>query len=159
MKQDKYNPHYNLSYEDSAKLIINHVSEGVSLAIANKLPNQLIDFIRTHHGTSTVEYFYKKFLEEFPEEENKKILFTYPGPKPFSKETVVLMMADAVEAATRSLKNPSAENISMLVDNLIDKQMQQGQFMEADITFKQITIVKNIFKEKLTNIHHSRVEY
>lgn len=153
------NPHSNLDFEESAQLIINHVSEGVSLAIENKLPNQLIDFIRTHHGTSTVEYFYKKFLKNFPEEEINETQFIYPGPKPFSKETAVLMMADAVEAATRSLKNPTSSNINILVEEIIDKQMHQGQFMEADITFKQITSIKNIFKRKLTNIHHSRVEY
>tara|TARA_B110000196_G_scaffold291051_1_gene277710 strand:- start:3064 stop:5172 length:2109 start_codon:yes stop_codon:yes gene_type:complete len=153
------NPHDELSFDESTDIIISHVKNGLEIAKDNKLPEELIDFIRTHHGTSTVHYFYKQFITTFPDEEVDIKDFTYPGPKPFSKETAVLMMADSVEAAARSLKQPNADNINDLVENIIGKQIDSGQFVNADITLKEITQIKKLYKKKLVNIHHARVEY
>ena len=140
-------------------IIINHVIAGVEIAKENNLPDELIDFIRTHHGTTTVQYFYKQFIANFPEKEIDSIDFTYPGPKPYSKETAVLMMADASEAAARSIKSPTAEHIDDLIERVINKQIEQEQFTNADITLKEITTIKKLFKKKLVNIHHVRLEY
>lgn len=153
------NPHDELSFEESAEIIIGHVKDGIKLAKKNNLPDVLIDFIRTHHGTSTVMYFYKKFIKNFPEEEVDLAKFTYPGPKPFSKETATLMMADSVEAASRSLPKPDHEKIDRLVENVIDQQMESGQFENADITLREIKEIKKIFKKMLMNIYHVRVQY
>jgi len=151
------NPHDVLSPKESAKIIVNHVIEGIELAKKYNLPDRVIDFIRTHHGTSTVYYFYKKAKEE---NENVDIShFQYPGPKPFSKETAILMMSDSVEAASKSLKNPTSTLIDSFVDKIIQKQMEDGQFLNANITFKEIEQVKKVFKRKLTNIYHLRIEY
>ncbi len=153
------NPHDDLSFEESAKIIINHVIKGIELAKKNGLPEQLIDFIRTHHGTSTVQYFYKSYLSNFPEGELDKEHFSYPGPKPFTKEMAVLMMADSVEAASRSLPEYSTESVGKLVDSIIDRQFNEGQFDSANITLRDITEVRSIFKKKLLNIYHVRMEY
>ncbi|MGB1317142.1 MAG: HD family phosphohydrolase, partial [Flavobacteriales bacterium] len=128
------NPHDDLAFEESAKIIINHVLKGIELAKKNNLPEQLIDFIRTHHGTSTVQYFYRSYLSNFPEGELDKEHFSYPGPKPFTKEMAVLMMADSVEAASRSLQEYTAESVGKLVDGIIDYQFNEGQFDSANIT-------------------------
>ena len=153
------NPHDDLSFEESAKIIINHVIKGIELAKENRLPEQLIDFIRTHHGTSTVQYFYKSYLSNFPEGELDKEHFSYPGPKPFTKEMAVLMMADSVEAASRSLSEYTTESVGKLVDSIIDRQFNEGQFDSANITLRDITEVRSIFKKKLLNIYHVRMEY
>ena len=153
------NPHDDLSFEESADVIIKHVKNGISLAKENNLPDELIDFIRTHHGTTMVGYFYKQYVASFPEEIEAAEKFTYPGPKPFSKETAVLMMADSVEAAARSLKSPTLENIDKLVESIINTQIDNEQFVNADITMKSITQIKKLFKKKLQSIHHVRVEY
>jgi putative nucleotidyltransferase with HDIG domain len=153
------NPHDELSFDESAEIIISHVLDGIEIAKENNLPDELIDFIRTHHGTTTVQYFYKQFIANFPEEEVDIKDFTYPGPKPYSKETAVLMMADSAEASARSLKNPTAEHIDILIEKVINKQIEQDQFINADITLKEITTIKKLFKKKLVNIHHARVEY
>jgi len=153
------NPHDELSFNESAELIINHVMYGIELAKEHNLPDELIDFIRTHHGTTTVQYFYKQFLSNFPKEAVDVQDFTYPGPKPYSKETAVLMMADSAEASARSLKNPTAENIDNLIEKIINRQIEEDQFVNADITLKEITQLKKLFKKKLVNIHHSRLEY
>ncbi|MCH9659309.1 MAG: HDIG domain-containing protein [Bacteroidetes bacterium] len=146
-----------LAPKESAQIIINHVIKGIELARKNKLPDRVIDFIRTHHGTSLVYYFYKK------EEENNGTAneedFRYPGPKPFSKETAILMMADSVEAASKSLKEPTSTKIDAFVENIISKQMEQGQFINANITFKEIELIKKVLKKKLYNMYHLRVEY
>ncbi len=151
------NPHDELDPSESAKIIINHVIEGIEIARKNKIPDRVIDFIRTHHGTSVVYYFYKK------EEANKSDVnienFRYPGPIPFSKETAILMMCDAVEAASKSLKNPTYPVIDEFVENIIDNQINDGQFLNANITFKEIQAIKKVLKKKLTNIYHLRVEY
>lgn len=152
------NIHNELTPKDSAKIIINHVIEGIELAKKNGLPDRIIDFIRTHHGTSLVYYFYKKQQELTPDDTNKED-FRYPGPIPFSKETAILMMSDASEAASKSLKEPTAQSIDNLIDKVIDSQMQAGQFMNSDITFKEIQIIKKVIKKKLKNIYHLRIEY
>ena len=153
------NPHDDLSFEESADVIIKHVKNGISLAKEKNLPDELIDFIRTHHGTTMVGYFYKQYVSRFPDELEAAEKFTYPGPKPFSKETAVLMMADSVEAAARSLKSPTLEDIDMLVEKIINNQIDNNQFVNADITMKSITQIKKLFKKKLQSIHHVRVEY
>ena len=151
------NPHDELAPEDSAKIIINHVIEGIEIARKNNLPDRVIDFIRTHHGTNLVFYFYKK-QQELAEDVNEDN-FKYPGPIPFSKETAILMMSDSVEAASKSLKNPTFLIIDEFVEKIITGQMQANQFLNANITFKEIEAVKKILKQKLTNIYHLRVEY
>lgn len=151
------NPHDEISPKESAKIIIGHVIKGIELARKNNIPDRVIDFIRAHHGTTLVFYFYKKQKEL--EEEVDEADFTYPGPLPFSKETAILMMADAVEAASKSLKNPTFLIIDEFVERIISGQMKANQFLNADITFKEIESIKKIFKQKLTNIYHLRVEY
>lgn len=153
------NPHDELQFDESAHIIINHVLKGIEKAKKANIPDSVIDFIRTHHGTTMVQYFYRNYLKNFPEEEVNKKLFTYPGPIPFSKETAVLMMADSVEAASRSLKSYSSETIDRLVDDIINHQIAENQFVNTDITFRDITQIKKIFKKKLANIYHVRIEY
>jgi len=153
------NPHDELSFDESARIIISHVIKGIEKAKKANIPDQVIDFIRTHHGTTMVQYFYRSYLKNFPEEEVDKQLFTYPGPIPFSKETAVLMMADSVEAASRSLKSYTTETIDKLVEEIITYQVQQNQFVNTDITLRDITLIKKIFKKKLMNIYHVRIEY
>ena len=153
------NPHDELTYDESAEIIIDHVLRGVELAKKHKLPEQIIDFIRTHHGTRRTEYFYTLAKQATPDEEIDDSVFTYPGPEPFSKETAILMMADTVEAASRSLKKPDEDAIDKLVENVIDKQIEGGQFNNANITLRDIRKIKSIFKKKLMNIYHLRIEY
>lgn len=153
------NPHAALSYKESARIIIEHVSEGIKIAKKHNLPQQIIEFIATHHGTGKVKFFYNSYKNEHPDEDVDEADFSYPGPNPFSKETAILMMADTVEAASRSLKTYTEESISNLVEKLIDSQMQDGLLKNAPITFKDIEIAKNIFKEKLTTIYHTRIVY
>lgn len=151
------NPHDELTPLQSAKIITRHVTDGIELARKNKLPQRIIDFIRTHHGTSLTYYFYRKELDENPNCQEAD--FRYPGPKPFSKETAILMMADSVEAATKSLKNPTYEMLDDFVEKIVKKQLDDNQFMNADITFKEIETVKKVLKNKLTNVYHIRIEY
>ena len=152
------NPHQDLTPEDSARIIIGHVIKGIELAKKNGLPDRIIDFIRTHHGTTLVYYFYKKQEEITPGKVDMK-KFRYPGPIPFSKETAILMMCDACEAASKSIKEPTATLIDDLVERIIDGQLQNGQFMNADITLKEIQTIKKVIKKKLHNIYHLRIEY
>lgn len=152
------NSHDELSPKESAKIIINHVLDGIEIAKKNNLPDRVIDFIRTHHGTSQVYYFYMK--EKTNNEDDVNIEdFTYPGPKPFSKETAILMMCDSVEAASKSLKEPTSSKIDNFVENIINKQKDDGQFLNANITFKEIESIKKVLKRKLANIYHLRIEY
>lgn len=153
------NPHDNLPFEKSAEIIINHVKEGVKLAEKHNLPTQIIDFIRTHHGKNKVKYFYNSFRNKFPDRPVDEALFTYPGPIPFSKETAILMMADAVEASSRSLKEYTEESISQLVERIIDSQIAEGAFKHSPITFKDVERVKSIFKKRLKTIYHARISY
>jgi putative nucleotidyltransferase with HDIG domain len=151
------NSHDELDPKESANIIIDHVIDGIEIARKNKLPDRIIDFIRTHHGTSMVYYFYKKELDRQgtanPDD------FRYPGPMPFSKETAILMMADSVEAASKSLKEPTSTKIDSFVEKIIDGQMEQGQFLNSNVTFKEIQLIKKVLKKKLNNIYHLRVEY
>ena len=153
------NPHDDLSFEESARIIKSHVIKGVEKAKKHKLPEQIIDFIRTHHGTVRLQYFYQSFLKNFPEKIPDEVLFRYPGPLPFSRETAVLMMADSVEASSRSLKNADADSISNLVDFIIDNQISQKQFDNAPITLKDISEIKKLFKKMLMSIYHVRIDY
>ncbi len=153
------NPHTNKDLKESAKIIIDHVSKGKELAKKHKLPEAIISFIISHHGTSTAKYFYKTYQNQHSDEKVDKSDFQYPGPKPISKENAVLMMADTVEAASRSLENYSKESISELVERLINAQVEEGQFEDADITFKDIKKVKEVFKDRLNIIYHARIAY
>lgn len=153
------NPHDQFDFDVSAQHIINHVTKGVELAKKYNLPESIINFIRTHHGKSKVKYFYNSFKNKYPDKEIDESLFTYAGPDPVSRECAVLMMADAVEAASRTLADKTEENITQLVNNIIDGQLQDGRFANADITFKDIATVKKMFIEMLTNIYHSRIAY
>ncbi|OYT15815.1 MAG: hypothetical protein B7C24_11080 [Bacteroidetes bacterium 4572_77] len=153
------NPHDELSYDESAETIIKHVFQGVELAKKHQLPELVIDFIRTHHGNRKAEYFYRLAVQDYGKEEVDSEIFTYPGPIPFSKETAVLMMADSIEAASRSIQKPDENNLSQLVNNIIDGQMQNGQFNNADITLKEINTTKQVFTKMLLTIYHIRIEY
>lgn len=156
---DGENPHDKVDFKTSAKIIIDHVLDGVELARKHNLPQRIIDFILTHHGTSTVQYFYRSYLSNNPEEEVDINEFRYPGPKPQLKEMAVVMIADSVEAASRSMKDISEESLDKLVDNIVEYQTGEDQFAEADITFSDITVIKDIFKKKLINIYHARIAY
>jgi putative nucleotidyltransferase with HDIG domain len=151
------NPHDEISPKESARIILDHVIKGIELARKNNMPDRVVDFIRSHHGTSLVYYFYKRQLEL--DSDANESDFRYAGPLPFSKETAILMMADSVEAASKSLKNPTFLIIDEFVEKIIAGQMKSDQFVNADITFREIETIKKIFKLKLTNIYHLRVEY
>ena len=154
------NPHKNLGYEQSAQVVISHVTDGLKLAEKNNLPKVIKDFITTHHGRGKTKYFYISWKNEHPGEDPNEEAFTYPGPNPFTKEQAILMMADSgVEAASRSLPEYTEESISNLVDKIIDSQVAEGYFKECPITFKDIATVKNVFKEKLKTIYHTRISY
>ena len=156
-QSSSFNPHDELKAIESSNIIKNHISIGIELAKKNQLPDRVIDFIRTHHGTSIIRFFYDKELKN-----NTNAIvsdFRYLGPKPFSKETAIVMMADSVEAASKSIKDPNVKLINDFVEKIIDKQIEDNQFIDSDITLKEIQIAKKIFKEKLNNIYHLRVEY
>lgn len=153
------NPLNDMTNEEGSQIIISHVSNGVKLAHKYKLPEPIVDFIRTHHGTSTTKYFYYKEINEHPETEVDKSKFSYKGPRPFSKETAVLMMVDSVEAASRSLKEHTEANINQLVDNIINGQIKDNQYDNANITFADIDKIRKILKHKLQSIYHVRIEY
>ena len=150
-------PHEELSPDQSAKIIINHVRDGIEIAKKHKLPDRVIDFIRTHHGNTWVYYFYKKAQETDIAINDKD--FQYPGPKPFSKETAILMMSDSVEAASKSLREPSVDKIDQFVNSIIDKQIDEKQFNDCNITLSEIETVKKVLSKKLINIYQLRVEY
>lgn len=152
-------PHEDLSPEESAKIIIDHVIKGIEIAKSYKLPEAIIDFIRTHHGTTTTRYFLYNYKKEHKDELIDENMFRYPGPIPFSKETAILMMADGVEASSRSLKKYDAVTIDELVDKIINHQINENQFINADITYRDINQIKKIFKKRLMNIYHVRIEY
>jgi putative nucleotidyltransferase with HDIG domain len=154
-----FNPHDKLSYQESAQIIIRHVSKGIEMARKANLPEIVIDFIRTHHGDTRVDYFYQSFLKNFPEKFIDENTFRYPGPIPFSKEAGVLMLADSVEAASRSLKEPDEVSISNLVDRIVKYKLDQNQLKDSDITLKDIETIKTIFKRMLMSIYHVRVDY
>jgi len=153
------NPHDELSSEESARIIISHVIRGIEKARQHKLPETVIDFIRTHHGTRFTQYFYNAYIASGSVTPIDESLFRYPGPVPFSKETSILMMADSVEAASRSLKSPDENKINEMVDGIIDSQLSMGQFESSELTLKDITTIKKLLKKRLLSIHHVRIEY
>jgi len=153
------NPHEKLSEEESAAKIMDHVANGIELIKKERLPPVIADFIRTHHGTQQVQYFYKNYIKSHPDEVVDLKKFTYPGPTPTTKEQAVLMMVDSVEAASRSVVDPDYTKLSELVDKIIDYQIKYDQFANAQITIKEINQVKKILKEKLVAIYHVRIEY
>ena len=157
--QSGVNPHKSLSYEQSAQVIISHITDGLKLAEKHNLPKVIKDFISTHHGRGLTKYFYISYKNEHPDEEVDQEKFRYPGPNPFTKEQAVLMMADSVEAASRSLPEYTEESINTLVDKIIDTQVSEGYFKECPITFKDIATVKALFKEKLKTMYHTRISY
>ena len=152
-----YNPHQELDPFESSRLILNHISDGIEIAKRNNLPDRIIDFIRTHHGTTPTRYFYHKAKKE--NEDVDKSIFCYPGPKPYSKETAILMMADSVEAASKSLHEPTADGITSFVQKIIEEQADENQFDEADISLREIELIKKILIEKLINVYHLREVY
>jgi putative nucleotidyltransferase with HDIG domain len=152
-------PHLDLEPAVSSRYIINHVDEGVKLAQEYKLPVQIIDFIRTHHGTTKAYYFYKKFLEKEKNGSGNADEFKYKGPKPFSREMAIVMMADSIEAASRTLDKYTEESIGDLVERSIEFQEQEDQFADSPLTFRDITEIKAIFKKRLANMYHSRIIY
>jgi putative nucleotidyltransferase with HDIG domain len=152
-------PHDKISPEESARIIIEHVTYGIELAHKHHLPNAIIDFIKTHHGKSLVYYFYMKYMNEHPDDKDAAQKFTYPGPNPSTKEMVVVMMADSCEAASRSLAHPDETKLNSLVDKIIDRQHSEGLYNDSNITLKEISSAKMIIKNKLKNIYHSRIEY
>jgi putative nucleotidyltransferase with HDIG domain len=158
-QNNHFNPHDELSFEESARVIKSHVIKGVEKARKAKVPDIIIDFIRTHHGTSRLQYFYQSYLKNFPEKVPDEELFRYPGPLPYSKETTVLMMADSVEAASRSLKSADPESIDKLVDGIIDHQMETGQYDNAPVTLRDIRDIRKIFKKMLMSMYHARIDY
>lgn len=153
------NPHAGLPFEESARIIINHVKDGVRIAQKNNIPKQIIDFIETHHGTSMPKFFYISWKNANPGKEVKESDFRYPGPNPFTREEAIMMMADSVEASSRSLPEYTEESIRTLVDKIIDAQLYEGYFKMAPITFRDIQTVKDVFVEKLQTIYHSRIAY
>ena len=157
--QSSVNPHNQLSFDQSAQIIISHVTEGVKIAEKALLPKAVISFIRTHHGRGKAKYFYNSFKNQYPDKPINDELFTYPGPNPFSKETAVLMMADSVEAASRSLKEHTEESISALVNKIIDGQIADGLLKSAPLTFKDVETIKSVFVDKLKTMFHTRISY
>ncbi|MBP6436277.1 MAG: HDIG domain-containing protein [Paludibacteraceae bacterium] len=153
------NPHQQLSFEDSARIIIQHVEDGVQIAKDANIPNCIIEFIQTHHGTNKVRFFYNSYRLQFPEKEIDDSIFTYPGPNPSTKETAIVMLCDAVEAASRSLPEYTDEAIDGLVEKIITSLLQEGSLNEAPLTMQHISLTKLILKEKLKNIYHTRISY
>jgi len=152
-------PHNSLPPEESARIIIEHVTYGIELAQKYRLPKIITDFIRTHHGKSKVFYFYSKYISNHQDDAEAAAKFTYPGLNPYTKEMVAVMMSDACEAASRSLPHPDEESINNLVDKIVDHQFKDGLYNESNITLKEINTAKSVIKYKLKNIYHARIEY
>lgn len=152
-------PYKDLDYFESAERIFKHISLGEKMAIKNRLPKILQRFIITHHGTTRVEYFYRKQMNDFPDKEFDETLFRYPGPKPKTKEESIMMIADSIEAAAKSLNKPSSFDIDNLVENITKFKIDEGQLEESELTFEELDIIKDVFKSMLKNIHHIRIEY
>jgi hypothetical protein len=149
----------NQSFQRSAELIIKHVKDGIDLGKKYRLPEIIIDFIRTHHGTTKVEYFYRKFKAEGNCIEVNEEVFTYPGPKPSTREQSIVMLADTVEAACRSLKNPTEEDLFDLIDRLIENKIKMGQFQESRLSFDELELCKEVFKDYIKTFYHQRISY
>lgn len=157
--QSSVNPHNQLEFDQSAQLIISHVTEGIKIAEKALLPPALIDFIKTHHGQGKAKYFYNSYKNAYPDKAINEELFTYPGPNPFTKETAILMMADSVEAASRSMQEYTEENIQQLVNKIIDGQIADGLLKNAPLTYRDVEDIKEVFTEKLKTMYHTRVSY
>jgi len=153
------NPLSDLDFEEAARIVINHVTDGIEIAKRSHLPEQIINFIATHHGLSKTKFFYNSFINAYPDIKPNDEAFTYPGPLPNNKETAILMMADAVEARSRSLTKYTEESVNEMVEDMINSQIADGQFREAPITFRDVETVKSVFKEKIKNIYHTRIAY
>jgi putative nucleotidyltransferase with HDIG domain len=153
------NPHDRISNLKSAEVIIDHVKNGVKMAQKHKLPAVIIEFIATHHGTTKAKYFYLKHQEQNPDKEVDENAFAYPGPLPRSKEAAVVMLVDGIEAASRSMKEKTHENLKALIDSMIDKKIEDKQLDDSDLTFSDINTIKHTLLEKLINIYHIRIEY
>ena len=153
------NPLTEFDFEEASKIVINHVTDGVEIARKSHLPQQIINFIGTHHGFSKTKYFYNSYINANPDKKPDEAVFTYPGPLPNNKETAILMMADAVEARSRSLTEYTDQSIDEMVENMIDGQIAEGEFKDAPITFRDVELVKTVFKEKMKNIYHNRIKY
>ncbi len=158
-QHDGYNPLSDLSYEEAAKVIIQHVEAGVRIAKKHKLPELIIRFIQTHHGTSKTRYFYNSYKNAHPNEVIDESIFTYPGPRPSSKEGAILMMADAVEARSRSLNEYTEESIAEMIEQMINAQIADGQFKDTVLSFRDVEEIKAVFREKLINMNHHRIVY
>lgn len=156
---DHTSPHASMTPEESAAVIIRHVSDGIKLAQEHNLPKEMVDFIRTHHGTTRVEFFYRKEIENHPDEEVDVSKYTYPGPLPFSREMAVLMIADSIEAASRAMKDPSVEKLQDLVEKIVDGKVRKKQFIKARLTFKDLEDAKEVILDMLLSIYHGRIEY
>ena len=157
--QSGVNPHEKMSSVDSAQMIISHVTEGIKLAEKYNLPDVIKEFIMTHHGQGKAKYFYVQYKNAHPNDTIDDLLFTYPGPNPFTKEQAILMMADTVEAASRSLPDYTEKTIRELVNRLIDAQVAEGYFKDCPITFRDIAYAKTVLIEKLKTIYHTRLSY
>ena len=157
--QSGINPHDNISAIDSAQILISHVTDGVKIAEKHGLPKVIRDFILTHHGQGKCKFFYNKYITEHPDEDIDTLVFTYPGMNPFSREQAILMMADTVEAASRSLTEYNEKTITALVDRLIESQLEEGFFRDCPITFRDIAIAKTVLIERLKSIYHTRIQY
>ena len=153
------NPHEQKTPLESAKIIIEHVTEGVLMAKKHRLPLIIIDFIKTHHGTTRVEYFYRQYINDHPENEVNEADFRYPGPKPRSKEETIMMMADSIEAACKSLKNPTEQQINEMIDKIVAGKIAQGQMEDSRLTFRELEVCKKEFKKLMKSVHHARIEY
>ena len=153
------NPLTDIDFEEASKIVINHVTDGIEIAKKYHLPEQIINFITTHHGFGKTKYFYNSYINANPGKKPNKEVFTYPGPLPNNKETAILMMADAVEARSRSLSEYTEKSIDEMVEKMIDDQIAEGEFKDAPITFRDVELVKSVFKEKIKNIYHNRIKY
>lgn len=158
-QSDGVNPLKYMSHEAAAQVVIGHVEEGVRLAKKHNLPAVIVDFIKTHHGTNKVRYFYNSYVNEHPDEPVDETMFTYPGPRPFSKEMAILMMADAVEARSRSLDVYTEESISCMVEQMVGAQIAEAQFRDTSLSFKDVEEIKAVFKKKLISMNHHRISY
>ena len=153
------NPFENQSFHRSAAMIIKHVKDGIDLGKKYRLPEVVIDFIRTHHGTTKVEYFYRKFKATDNCYDVNEADFTYPGPKPSTREQSIVMLADTVEAACRSLKNPTEGDLFDLIDKLIERKIEMGQFEESNLSRKELDLCKEVFKDYIKTFYHQRISY
>jgi putative nucleotidyltransferase with HDIG domain len=153
------NVHEDLKPEESALMIVKHVNEGIELAKQHKLPQELIDFIPMHHGTTFSSYFYEKAKSLYGEEKVKAEDYRYPGPKPNTKETAIIMLADGCESAVRSITDPDAQKVENMINNIFNSRLKEGQLDEAPITFRDITKMKEAFLSILISQHHRRIKY